>query len=81
MDVVPEDLTESVKISSVFLFGHKGLAVISQDFWVTFAFDSSLGILLQSNQVLSHIWQIPLKIFIKNILMEEKLKTYNNKHF
>ena len=37
-----------VKMSSVFLFGHKELTVISQDFWVTFAFDSSLGILLQS---------------------------------
>ena len=33
-------------MSSVFLFGHKGLAVISQCFWVSFAFDSSLGIIL-----------------------------------
>ena len=31
-----------------FLFGHKRLAVILQDFWVTFAFDSSSTILLQS---------------------------------
>ena len=35
-------------MSYVFLFGEKGLAVISQGFWVTSAFDSSLGILLQS---------------------------------
>jgi len=38
-----------VKMSSVFLFGHKGLTVISQDFYVSFAFDSNFGIILQSN--------------------------------
>lgn len=37
-----------VKMNYVFLFGHKGLTVISHDFWITFTFDSSLGILLQS---------------------------------
>ena len=30
------------------MFSHKGLAIISQGFWVTFAFDSSLSILMQS---------------------------------
>ena len=30
------------------MFGHKELPVISQIFWVTFAFDSSLSIFLQS---------------------------------
>ena len=37
------------KMAYVILFGYKGLAVISQDFYVSFAFDSSFGILLQSN--------------------------------
>ena len=31
-----------------FFFGHKGLNEISQSFWVTFTFDSSLDTLLQS---------------------------------
>ena len=35
-------------MSSVFLFGHNEMAVISQNFWVTFEFDSSLDILLRS---------------------------------
>src|SRR5690606_31550159 len=38
----------NVKTNSVFLFGHKGFVVISLTFWVTFVFDSSLGILLYS---------------------------------
>ena len=39
-----EDFTRFVKINSEFLFGHNELVVISVTFWITFAFDSSLGI-------------------------------------
>ena len=35
-----------VKMSYDFLFGHKGLTIISQAFYISFAFDSSLSIIL-----------------------------------
>ena len=33
-------------MNSVFLFGRNGHAVISQDFWISFAIDSNLGLIL-----------------------------------
>ena len=49
-----------VKLNSGFLFGHKAL-VISLAFWVTFAFDSSLGILLRLKSRFESYWKILLK--------------------
>ena len=62
-----------VKMSSVFLFGHKGLAVISQGFWVTFAFDSSLSILLQSKSSYES-YLVNLPYIISNFYFENMIR-------
>ena len=57
-------------MSSIFLFGHKGLTVISQGFYVTFAFDSSLDILLQSKSSFeSYLVNLPNLYTVKSIIL------------